>query len=304
MSSEEGLREGHQLSEEEAATFEMAAITAAVAAAVIAVEEDSDFESDYEGDDDSDDDLPAQEDEEEEEPPYKALTGRQWMDLVLRDRNWCKRTFRMYPDEFLNLHNYLVHECGLDSSQEVESLEALGMFVWACATRQSCRGIMDTFKRSLDTISRKMAHVADVMLRFAQKVIRPKDKMYSTVSPKLSKWSPWFDGCIGAIDGTHIPLRAPKKVKEDMRNRKGWTSMNVLAIVDHEMRFTFIGAGKAGACHDMAVLKECQEDECFPHPPKGGLLPDCAAFLYEILKVGTVDAEIITVHAAGTVSAG
>jgi hypothetical protein len=33
--------------------------------------------------------------------------------------------------------------------------------------------------------------------------------------------------------------------------------------------FTFVGAGKAGACHDVAVLSDCQRDPRFPHPPPG-----------------------------------
>ena len=33
--------------------------------------------------------------------------------------------------------------------------------------------------------------------------------------------------------------------------------------------FTYVGAGKAGACHDMAVLKDCQDKGWFLHPPAG-----------------------------------
>ncbi|TVU49248.1 hypothetical protein EJB05_00548, partial [Eragrostis curvula] len=123
----------------------------------------------------------------------------------------------------------------------------------------------------LDTIHRKMAHVAEVMVRFGDKVICPKDPSYSTVSPKVAKWSPFFDGCIGAIDGTQIEIVADKESKEDMRNRKGFPSFNMLAIVDHAMRFTFVGSGMSGACHDMYVLRECQTKPSFPKPPPAEL---------------------------------
>ncbi|TVU51316.1 hypothetical protein EJB05_02732, partial [Eragrostis curvula] len=149
------------------------------------------------------------------------------------------------------------------------SIEALGMFLLACATGDCARGLQDTFRRSLDTIHRKMAHVAEVMVRFGDKVICPKDPTYSTVSPKVAKWSPFFDGCIGAIDGTHIEIVTDKESKEDMLNRKGFPSFNVLAIVDHAMRFTFVGSGMSGACHDMYVLRECQTRPRFPKPPPG-----------------------------------
>jgi hypothetical protein len=53
-------------------------------------------------------------------------------------------------------------------------------------------------------------------------------------------------------------------------NRKGTTSINVCAIMDMDMRFTFVGAGKVGSVHDMEVLNDCWENApTFLHPPRG-----------------------------------
>jgi hypothetical protein len=41
------------------------------------------------------------------------------------------------------------------------------------------------------------------------------------------------DNVIGAVDGTHIPILAPTTGYSDFINRKGWTSFNVLAVVDN-----------------------------------------------------------------------
>lgn len=41
---------------------------------------------------------------------------------------------------------------------------------------------------------------------------------------------------IGAIDGTHIPILAPTNGHSDFINRKGWTSYNVLAVIDNLYR--------------------------------------------------------------------
>ena len=38
------------------------------------------------------------------------------------------------------------------------------------------------------------------------------------------------------------------------RNRKGFTSQNVMAMVDFEMKFTYIVAGWEGLAHDARVL--------------------------------------------------
>lgn len=38
---------------------------------------------------------------------------------------------------------------------------------------------------------------------------------------------------IGAIDGSHIPITPPKEGYSDFLNRKGWPSINLQALVDH-----------------------------------------------------------------------
>ena len=71
------------------------------------------------------------------------------------------------------------------------------------------------------------------------------------------------------IDGTHILVEVNPEAKVDFINKDGKVSINILAIVDLHGRFTYVGAGKAGACHDMAVLQDCQANQRFPHPPPG-----------------------------------
>lgn len=39
---------------------------------------------------------------------------------------------------------------------------------------------------------------------------------------------------IGAIDGSHIPITPPKVGNSDFINRKGWPSINLQALVDHD----------------------------------------------------------------------
>ena len=82
-------------------------------------------------------------------------------------------------------------------------------------------------------------------------------------------YAPYFDGCIGALDGTHVRALVSRQSKLDFINRKGYTSYNVLDICDLDMRFTYVGAGRAGASHDMSVLTECLETPTYPHPPEG-----------------------------------
>ena len=71
--------------------------------------------------------------------PLPEPTGAQWVELNLRNRLKCYDNFRMYPDAFLRLHDTLVRDHGLKSTQELGSREALAMFVWICACQQPYR---------------------------------------------------------------------------------------------------------------------------------------------------------------------
>ena len=175
----------------------------------------------------------------------------------------------MNSETFHKLHKILVVNHGLQSTQEFGSIEALGMFLWACGHKQCMRQVKERLRRALGTVSQKFGEVLRAMVSFADTVIMPKDPTYSTVHPALRTYSPLFDGCIGAIDGTHVPVCVSRRSHDDYLNRKGWPSQNVLAVVDFDMRFTFIGVGMAGVVHDMAVLREGWTARTFPHPPPG-----------------------------------
>ena len=190
------------------------------------------------------------------------------MQLTLADQTKSIDNLRMTRDAFMHLHDTLL-PFGLPSTDKCTSVEALGMYIWTCAHQSASRECKDWFERSLDTVSRKIIGVAKVMYRWTSTVLVLADRNYARISQKLTAYAPWFDGCIGAIDGTHIKVEVNREAKADFFNRKGETTINVCAIVDMDGRFTYVGAEKAGACHDMAVLKDYQDDGSFPHPPAG-----------------------------------
>ncbi|KAL5572847.1 hypothetical protein UlMin_022444 [Ulmus minor] len=78
-----------------------------------------------------------------------------------------------------------------------------------------------------------------------------------------------FD-CVGAIDGTHIPCIVDAHLQAAYRNRKGYTSQNDLAVVDFDLKFTYLVAGWEGSVHDSRVLRDAMSnpDFSFPTPPR------------------------------------
>ena len=59
--------------------------------------------------------------------------------------------------------------------------------------------------------------------------------------------------CVGAIDGTHIPIIAPIVDHADDVNRRGYHSIVMQAIVDSRYLFRDIVVGWLGSVHDTQI---------------------------------------------------
>ena len=59
-----------------------------------------------------------------------------------------------------------------------------------------------------------------------------------------------FPNCAGVVDGTHIPIIAPESAHGDYVNRKGWYSIILQAICDHNYSITDMNVGWPGRVHD------------------------------------------------------
>ena len=135
----------------------------------------------------------------------------------------------MSPDDLLGF--------GLKGTRQTGSLETLDLYVWTCAHNGATRRSRDRFERSLDTVSRKVSHVAEVICRWADYIPVPANSTYAGVKWQLGTYAPFLDGCIGALDGTHVKVKVNKQAKADYINRKGDVTINVCAICRHGWAF-------------------------------------------------------------------
>src|SRR6266508_1514498 len=62
--------------------------------------------------------------------------------------------------------------------------------------------------------------------------------------------------CIGAIDGTHIPVTPLVHQQEPYRNRKQTLSQNVMVACDFDLKFVHVHAGWEGSASDARVLQD------------------------------------------------
>lgn len=68
-----------------------------------------------------------------------------------------------------------------------------------------------------------------------------------------SKYFPFFQHAIGAMDGTHISCNPSANDRHAARNRKGSVSQNCLACVSFSMRFLYFLSGWEGSAADATM---------------------------------------------------
>ena len=78
------------------------------------------------------------------------------------------------------------------------------------------------------------------------------DRLRDVVDDFDCKWG--FPQCVGAIDGTHIPIMSPTENGLDYFNRKGHHSVVMQALVTCDYIFIDISVGWPGSVHDTHVL--------------------------------------------------
>ena len=76
-------------------------------------------------------------------------------------------------------------------------------------------------------------------------------------------------GCLGALDGTHIDVLVSNEDKPRYRTRKGHVATNTLAVCDQQMQFVYLLPGWEGSAADSRVLKDAVSKEDGFKVPQG-----------------------------------
>ncbi|KAK5647831.1 hypothetical protein RI129_002976 [Pyrocoelia pectoralis] len=111
----------------------------------------------------------------------------------------------------------------------------------------------DLLQISQATVCRIVVKVAELIshnvynhIRFPEDLNRIKNEFY-----RIGR----FPGVIGCIDGTHIPVKNPGGQNGEVyRNRKGWMSLNVQAVVAPDYKIYDIIIRWPGSAHDSRIF--------------------------------------------------
>lgn len=113
----------------------------------------------------------------------------------------------------------------------------------------------------------------------------PTEDMWRAVA--AGYWEKWnFPNCIGAIDGKKINVRAPANSGSLFYDYKHNFSINLLALVDADSRFTYIHVGDYGGASDGGIFStsplkkgldentlQVPVDQMLPNGEAQGLMP-------------------------------
>ncbi|KAF7820638.1 protein ANTAGONIST OF LIKE HETEROCHROMATIN PROTEIN 1-like [Senna tora] len=87
-------------------------------------------------------------------------------------------------------------------------------------------------------------------------IVKPVDPMFRDDTGYLvndDRYWPYFKDCIGAIDGTHIPVDVLVDKVIPFTRRKGYTSTNVMAVCDFNIALHLHGTDD-----DLNILRDIE----------------------------------------------
>ena len=189
------------------------------------------------------------------------LTGQLYLRELLETRSTARfrDVTRMDRNTFDELLLLLESRGGFRDSKYLSTGEKLLIFILVLVGHTN-RSVNERWQHSGSTISLVVHQVATVMITCKNLLIVPPT-LLDPIPLKISssrKFSPYFDNCVGVLNGTHIHAVVPPDDRKAFRNRKKTISQNVLAVANFDMIFTYVLAGWEGSAHDSRVFDDAR----------------------------------------------
>ncbi|KAH6820915.1 hypothetical protein C2S53_010257 [Perilla frutescens var. hirtella] len=125
------------------------------------------------------------------------------------------------------------------------------MFLSILAHHTKNRIVKKSYRKSGRTVSKHFHGVLNAIIRLHSLLLAKPVPIDEDCTNE--RWK-WFKDCLGALDGTYIPVKVSKFDRGRYRNRKGQISVNVLGVCDRYMNFTYVLTGWERSAADARVL--------------------------------------------------
>ena len=128
--------------------------------------------------------------------------------------------------------------------------------LWRLATGETCRSTGLTFGQGRSTALTMRDQFCAALLPRANEFIKfPRTEAETRRAMEGFAVLSDFPQIVGAIDGSHIPIKRPVEYPNDYYNRKSFHSLVLQGIADADGRFIHVSTGYAGSIHDARVLR-------------------------------------------------
>ncbi|XP_058213061.1 protein ALP1-like [Rhododendron vialii] len=177
----------------------------------------------------------------------------------------CHEQLRVNRQTFMRLC-CLVRGVGLTDSRNVCLEERVAIFLWVLGHHTKQRRTKFEFYRSTETISRHFNAVLQAVLRLHRMLLETPNLVPANYED--NRWN-WFQNCLGALDGTYVPVNPPAADRPRYRSRKGDIATNVLGVCTRDLKFVYVLSGWEGSATDSRILGNAMERPHGLRVPRG-----------------------------------
>lgn len=124
--------------------------------------------------------------------------------------------------------------------------------LWLLANQESYRGVGDRFGMNKGNLFYVVKEIVQIWATCATEYICWPSDASSEAAEFERKWS--FPGAVGAVDGCHIQIKAPRDEQAAYYNRKDFHSVVLQGCCNSNMIFTHVFVGSPGRMHDARVF--------------------------------------------------
>ncbi|XP_049579200.1 uncharacterized protein zgc:113227 [Syngnathus scovelli] len=170
------------------------------------------------------------------------------------------RHFRMSEATFLDICSKLrpaMEKRDTNFRVCVPLKKRVAVALWKLATNSEYRSIGHLFGVSKTTVCRCLREFcsAACALLLPCHIRFPDPEMLAETAADIeARWG--LPRCVGAINGSHIPIIAPQEKHRDFINARGWHSIILQGVVDGKGLFWSACAGMAGGLRHARALRE------------------------------------------------